>query len=67
MNYEGVNFVEDSCKGKTEAEFIAHESHHGLSVAQLKEAYALMNPVKEKISLKKDQPVDTGSASKKAE
>lgn len=58
MNFNGVNFNESWVKTKTEAEFIAHESHHGLSEKQLKEAYKLMNPKK------KDQSVDTGKVSK---
>lgn len=46
MNYNGVSFVDAYWKDKTEAEFIAHESHHGLTDKQLKEAFALMNPKK---------------------
>ena len=42
MNYAGVNFNELHYKDKTEAEFIAHESHHGLGEKQLKEAYFFM-------------------------
>jgi hypothetical protein len=42
MNYAGVNFNTAHYKSKTEAEFIAHESHHGLTEKQLKEAYSLM-------------------------
>jgi len=59
MLYNGINFYEDACKGKTEAEFIAHESHHGLSEKQLKEVYGLINP-KKKVN---NPPVDTGSKS----
>ena len=61
MVYKGIGFNEGHWKTKTEAEFIEHEGHHGLSVKQLKEAFSIMNPVK------KDQPVNTGRASKKAE
>lgn len=50
MNFNGVNFNKEWAKTKTEAEFVAHESHHGLSEEQLKEAYGLMLP-KEKTSL----------------
>lgn len=42
MNYAGINFNKEYYKSKTEAEFIAHESHHGLSEKQLKEAYSFM-------------------------
>lgn len=61
MNFEGINFNGEYWKGKTEAEFVAHERHHGLSEKQLKEAFALMNPK----SKKKDPPVDPGDASEK--
>ena len=53
MNYQGINFNADHWKTKTEAEFIAHENHHGLSEAQLKEAFSIINPVKALQSLKK--------------
>ena len=46
MVFEGISFNETFWQGKTEAAFIAHESHHGLTEAQLKEAFAIMNPVK---------------------
>lgn len=46
MVFEKVNFNEDFWKGKTEAEFISHESHHGLGEKKLKEAFALLNPKK---------------------
>lgn len=46
MKYNGVDFNESFWKDQTEEQFIAHESHHGLSLKQLKEAFALMNPVK---------------------
>lgn len=35
-----VNFNAEHFKGWTEEEFIAHEKHHGLTTAQLKEAFA---------------------------
>jgi hypothetical protein len=44
MIYEGINFNEEWAKGKTVAEFVEHEKHHGLSEKQLKEAYKLMVP-----------------------
>lgn len=51
MVFNGVWFNEAWAKTKTEAEFVAHESHIGLSEKQLKEAYALMNP-KKKVPVK---------------
>lgn len=58
MIFEKVNFNEDFWKGKTEAEFIAHERHHSLSEKQLKEAFALLNP-KVKIERKKvEKPIE---------
>lgn len=39
VTYEHVNFYADAVVKQTEAEFIKHESHHGLNEAQLKEAY----------------------------
>lgn len=44
MKIENVNFNEDFWRDKTEDEFIAHESHHGLSKAKLKEVFELMHP-----------------------
>ena len=44
MKFEHVGFNAEHWKGKTEAQFIAHESHHGLDEKQLKEAFALLNP-----------------------
>lgn len=46
MVFQGIGFNDEWAKTKTEAEFIAHESHHGLSEKQLKEVYALMLPPK---------------------
>lgn len=45
MVYNNINFYPTD---KTEAEFIEHEKHHGLTEKQLKEAYALLNPKKKK-------------------
>jgi len=50
MVYNGINFYEESWAGKTEAEFLEHEKHHDLTTKQLKEAWALMFPKKEKKS-----------------
>lgn len=44
MVFNGVNFNAAYWKTKKEAEFIKHESHHGLSETQLKEAFKLMVP-----------------------
>lgn len=41
ITFEGVVFNADWAAGKTEAEFVEHEKHHGLTEAQLKEAHAL--------------------------
>jgi len=46
MVFNGINFYEESNKGKTEAEFIEHEKHHELTEKQLKEAWKLLNPKK---------------------
>lgn len=39
VNHEGVAFNAQWAASKTEAAFIEHESHHGLSRAQLSQAY----------------------------
>jgi hypothetical protein len=54
MIYEGINFYPESIANKSEAEFVEHEKHTGLSEAQLKEAYSLMNPKKKVV--KKEPP-----------
>lgn len=57
MNYNGINFYNENLKDKTEKEFIEHESHHGLTKEQLKEAYALMKPKPaNKIKEEKEEP-----------
>ena len=61
MVFNQISFNEDYWKGKTEEEFIAHESHWGLTKSQLKEAYSLLN--KKKVVNK--SPVDTGAVDKK--
>lgn len=48
MIFEGINFNSVHWKGKSEASFIAHESHHGLGEKKLKEAYSMMNPPEKK-------------------
>lgn len=63
MVFENIAFNESYWKTKSEAEFIAGESHHGLTKEQLKEAYAIMNPK----PFEKNQPVDTGNAVESAE
>ena len=64
MVFENISFNEEFWKTKSEAEFIAGESHHGLSKDQLRETYAIINP---QPVVEKDQPVDTGSADESAE
>lgn len=44
MKFENVSFNDSFWKGKSKAEFIAHESHHGLGEKQLEEAFDLLNP-----------------------
>jgi hypothetical protein len=44
MKFEHVWFNAEFWRGKKEADFIAHESHHGLGEKQLKEAFLLINP-----------------------
>ena len=46
MKFNGIDFNRAWVKTKTLAEFIAHEKHHKLSEAQLKEAYELIVPPK---------------------
>lgn len=61
MVYNGVKFTQVAVQGKTEAEFVEHESHHGLSAAQLKEVYGIMNPKAKtrKTTFEKPAPVET--------
>lgn len=42
MVFNEISFNQDYWKTKTETEFIEQEKHHGLSVEQMKEAFALM-------------------------
>lgn len=60
MVYNGVKFMQAAAQGKTEAEFVAHESHHGLSAAQLKEVYAMLTPKGKtrKTTVEKPAPVE---------
>jgi hypothetical protein len=41
VQFEGVTFNAAWAATKTEKEFVEHESHHGLTSAQLKEAHKL--------------------------
>jgi membrane-bound lytic murein transglycosylase B len=52
MLFENVNFNESFWKTKTLEEFIEHESHHGLSEDQLREAFAQIKPESEPKSFK---------------
>lgn len=47
MKFQHVDFNENHWKGKSKQEFLASESHHGLSEQQLEEAYFLINPNEE--------------------
>lgn len=55
MKIDNVDFNEKFWKGKSKDEFIAHESHHGLSEKQLEEAFDLLNP-KPKWEVEKTEP-----------
>jgi hypothetical protein len=52
IKYEGVSFNKQAAAGMTLAEFQEHESHHGLSEAQLKEAWQLARGTKEEVDVK---------------
>jgi hypothetical protein len=41
VSYEGISFNATWAATKTEKEFVDHESHHGLTPVQLKEAHKL--------------------------
>jgi hypothetical protein len=41
VTFEGVTFNADWAAGLSEKEFIKHESHHGLTADQLKQAHSL--------------------------
>lgn len=56
MIYEGINFYPASADGKSEADFIEHEKHTGLSEAQLKEVYSLMTKQDKKKQRKEVPP-----------
>ena len=62
MVYNGVKFMQAAAQGKTEAEFVAHESHHGLSAAQLKEVYAMLSPKGKTRKTTVEKPVPVESA-----
>lgn len=42
MTFENVTFNAEYWRDKKEHDFIKHESHHGLSVEQLKEAFSII-------------------------
>ena len=44
MTFNGVTFNHLYWVGKSLQEFIKHESHHGLTMQQLEEAFYLINP-----------------------
>lgn len=41
VTFEGITFNAEWAATKTVQEFVAHEKHHGLTDAQLKEAHSL--------------------------
>jgi hypothetical protein len=41
VTFEGITFNASWAAGLKEAEFVKHESHHGLTAEQLKEAHSL--------------------------
>ncbi len=47
MNYNGISFNHLFWVGKTLQEFVKHESHHGLTINQLEEAFYIINPKKD--------------------
>ncbi len=57
MTFENVTFNLEFWKGKSEAEFLKHESHHGLSKEQLIEAFKIINPLKIKSGGTKKPPL----------
>lgn len=42
MTFENVTFNAEYWRDKKEHDFVKHESHHGLSVEQLKEAFKII-------------------------
>ncbi len=46
VKFEGVSFYPGAVKGKTLDQFLKHESHVGLSKAQLTEAYEILTKTK---------------------
>lgn len=52
MTFGHVTFDVESAAGKTQKDFIQHESHHGLTPEQLKQAHMLC-----KVAVK--EPVET--------
>lgn len=68
MNFQGINFNDEWVKTKTEAEFVDHENHHGLSPDQLKECYALIVPPVAKVGKNKTlNESNAGKADEKAQ
>ena len=55
IHFEGINFYAGAFE-KSEADFIAHEIHHGLSEKQLKEVYAIGKPKKTKKDVNNTEP-----------
>jgi hypothetical protein len=53
ITFEGVTFDAEWAVSKSQKEFIQHESHHGLTADQLKEAHMLC-----KVASKKEPPAE---------
>ena len=53
MKYNGINFNEIYWRDKSEEYFISQEAHHGLTLKQMKEVFALMNPYKKSEKVQK--------------
>lgn len=51
MKIENADFNEEFWNGKTEAEFLKHEAHHGLSTEKLKEVHAAMQKKPEAVKV----------------
>jgi hypothetical protein len=64
IKYEGIGFNGDWVKEQTLADFQAHEAHHGLSEAQLKEVWQLARGTKDVEDVSKgtvDAPIESAS------
>lgn len=53
--FDGVTFYPAAVEGKTLAQFIEHEKHHGFTDDQMKDIYTKMSPEK-KADVKTEAP-----------